>query len=232
MFLNSVKSSFEDSLLIHNVGQTMIMLLTGCNKVLNPQKAKHGTARHQCSITDNVGRLGKFTALWGKIHNMHPSKDVGIQILDHISNSALASEIKPQKIELEYSPTGAEIFEDVRTHNKFFNHLNGEFHPKFSWIDFWMGWGAMGDNGNPLMESHTPLVAFDVVAHPGKGLSKCVHSKPDVLERKDVCMRVHKDGCPLLYSVVTPGATITCPHCDNTGSGHIILLTYGKKLEL
>ena len=45
-------------------------------------------------------------------------------------------------------------------------------------------------------------------------------------------MRMHKDGCPLLYSVITPAGTITCPHCDNTGSGHIILLTYGIKLVL
>jgi hypothetical protein len=90
----------------------------------------------------------------------------------------------------------------------------------------------MRDYANPLMDSHTPLVAFDVIAHPGQGLSKCVQSKPEVLEREDVCMRTHKNGCPLLYSVVTPAGTITCPHCDNTGSGHIILLTYGVKMVL
>ena len=105
---------------------------------------------------------------------MHPSKDVGIQILKHLSTTALANEVKPQKMELSYPPTGAEIFQDLRTHSDFFNHLNGESHSKFNWIDFLMGWEAMKDNANPLMEFHMPLVAFDVIAHPGKGLSKCV----------------------------------------------------------
>jgi hypothetical protein len=45
-------------------------------------------------------------------------------------------------------------------------------------------------------------------------------------------MRTHADGSPLLYSVLTPAGTITAPHCDNTGSGHIILLVYGVKLVL
>jgi hypothetical protein len=42
---------------------------------------------------------------------MHPYKDIGIQILKHLSTTALANEVKPQKMELNYPPTGAEIFQ-------------------------------------------------------------------------------------------------------------------------
>lgn len=174
-----------------------------------------------------------FKSLWEKLHNMHPSKDIGLQIIDHLfTTEVLANEVRPQTIEFSYPPTGAELFEDLMTHSKFFNHLSGESHSKLNWTEFLKGWEAMRDNANPLMEPHTPLVAFDVVSHPGKGISRCIQSKPEILEREDVCMRVYKDGSPLLYSVITPAATITSPHCDNTGSGHIILLVYGVKLVL
>ena len=95
-----------------------------------------------------------------------------------------------------------------------------------------MGWEAMRDYAKPLMESHTSLVAFDVITHPGKRLSRCVQIKPEVLGREEVCMRTHKNGSLLLYSVVTPASIITSPHCDNTRSGHIILLTYRVKMVL
>jgi hypothetical protein len=143
----------------------------------------------------------------------------------------LAREVEPQKLELDSPPTGAELFEDLKTHTKFFNSLTGESHAKFDWFQFLKGWEAMKDYANPLTEHYTPLVAFDVVAHP-KGLSRCIQKKPEIMEREDVCARRHKNETPMLYSVVTPAGTITCPHCDNTGSGHIILLAYGVKLVL
>ena len=55
---------------------------------------------------------------------MHPFKDIGLQILDYLSRTeVLPSEVRPQKIEFGYPPTGAELFEDLITHSKFFNHL-------------------------------------------------------------------------------------------------------------
>ena len=180
--------------------------------------------------TDSVEPIAQIKAMLERIHNMHPSKYIGLQIIEHVFTHALPNEVKPQKVELKYPPTEAELFEDVMTHTCFFNHLSGETDPKFGWTDFWKGWGAMRDCGNPLIQSHTPFVAFDVISHPGNGLSRCIESKPKILERGDVQMRMRSDGSPLLYSVFTPAGTVTSPHCDNTGSGHVIMLSYGVKL--
>lgn len=108
---------------------------------------------------------------------------------------------------LNYPPTGAELIEDLITRNTFFNHLTGESYAELDWIKILKGWEAMRDYANPLMETHTSLAAFDVVSHPGKGLSRCIESKPEILERGDFCMKIYENGSPLLYSVIIPQAS-------------------------
>jgi hypothetical protein len=197
------------------------------------KRARTGKIRLRNSFTDDIEGIGKFKALWEKLHDMHPSKTIGWQILEHLSAAkALTHKVQPQTLELDSVPTGADLLEDVKSHTKFFNHLTGESNAKFDWYQFMRGWEAMRDYANPLMEHYTPFVAFDVVSHPGKGLSRCIQKIPAIIERNAVCARRHENGTPMLYGVFTPAGTITSPHCDTTGSGHIILLVYGVKLVL
>src|SRR5271167_4619976 len=99
--------------------------------------------------------MARVKTLWERLHDMHPSKNPGLRILDYISSTeGLAKEVKPQRMNLNYPPTGAELIEDLITHNTFFNHLTGESYAKLDWIKFLKGWEAMKDYANPLMEAH------------------------------------------------------------------------------
>jgi hypothetical protein len=181
--------------------------------------------------------------MWESLHENHPHKQIGKDIINYLITSCGDMEETPKVFEMDEKPTDAEIFEDVLKHKRFFNHLNGNFHSKFTWKHFWKGWGAMRDHGDPLVQHHIPLVAFDVISSNGtsiclafliigEGLSRCIHGLPEILNVTDACVRSLNDGSPMLYSVITPAGTITSPHCDNTGSGHIILQAYGSKVVL
>jgi hypothetical protein len=100
---------------------------------------------------------------------------------------------------------------------------------EYTWIHFLKGWGAMRSHGDPTMHHHTPLVAFDVVSKTERGISRSVKVLEE-LQKKEVFVDCDEEGNPLLTSVMTPAGTITTPHCDNTGRGHVLLETYGCKL--
>jgi hypothetical protein len=70
------------------------------------------------------------------------------------------------------------------------------------------------------------------VSREGRGISKCIETIPEILQRKDTCVKVDQSGKPVMYGVCTPGSTITPPHLDSSGSGHFIFLLYGMKVVI
>lgn len=162
---------------------------------------------------------------------MYPSKHEGAKILTHLIEHASDCQVKPQKLNLKDKPTEAELIEDVMQHNgPFINQLSTEYPPEASWIDFWKGWGAMRDCGNPLTSSYIPYTTLGIVSYKS-GTSKCIEAKPEILARKEVCIKEDHRKL-ILYGVYTPCSTITPRHLDSTGSGHIVLLLYGIKVVI
>ena len=187
-----------------------------------------------CSFqqSNNLEPIAKLAEEWNKLHPMHPNKPIGNGILQFLMRpDHLSKYEKPKSTNFRFPPTEAELFEDVQEHRRFFNHLAGEMDTDYTWIHFIKGWGAMRSHGDPTMDNHTPLVAFDVVSKPGRGVSRSVKVLEE-LQEEDVFIDTDEGRNPLLTSVMTPAGTITSPHCDNTGRGHVLLGTYGVKLTM
>ena len=201
-------------------------------KYMQRKKAKQGMFHKYIRMyADLIDPIGKVYDIWQKLHDMHPSKPQGTEIIKFLMRSEnLEKYVEPETLALRFPPTEAEIFEDLDGHTRFFNHLSGDHDDGLNWKDFLMGWGAMRNFGDPTLENHTPLVAFDVVGYSDLGLSRCIVNLPLELEKENVHVRQDEEGKPYLVSVITPAGSITSPHCDNTGSGHVILGSYGTKL--
>jgi hypothetical protein len=111
--------------------------------------------------------LNKIKRLWEMVHDAHKSKLQGVEILKYLSSvEGHKKQVEPQKLELKNTPTGAEILLDVMKHKDFSNHVSGVRHSEWTWEDFMKGWEAMRDHGDPTIDHHTPLIAFDVVSSP------------------------------------------------------------------
>ena len=202
---------------------------------IEKETSKHGIQYVDVSLLMMIDLpLKQIETQFQSLHRMHPSKHLGLNIIEALRARNLPpsyDQVRTITFRDEEAPTEAELFEDIFSHTKFFNHVTGETREEWTPKTFWKGWGAMRDHGNPCVSHHMPLVAFDVISR-SEGISRCISEIPPVLRKKDVCIRIDDDESIMLYSVMTPGGSITAPHIDNSGSGHIILGTYGSKLVI
>jgi hypothetical protein len=168
--------------------------------------------------------------MWMKIHPKHPSKDIGLGIIDEFLSLPNLNKcyVPPKTYKLEQIPTAKHIMEDV-TNDETFNHaITMEKHDNVDVKKFLQGWLHMGDRGDPM--HGIPYIAMDVQCVSDGGLQACIGGLPKSLESDDVMVCLTEDGRDVsLTDVITPAYTISRPHVDGSGRGQVLLCVYGKK---
>lgn len=179
-----------------------------------------------------MAQLADVKDLWSKLHDKHPAKAVGLEVINYLLKSnTIHQYVVPQKFPLKTKPTAAEVLQDLQGHKKFYNAITGDGKTKVELLDFELGWAAMGDYGDPAEGRHTPYVATDVLSsQSGTGISSCFSGLPDDLTESDVFLRTNDDGTNHLTSVVSPAGTINVPSINSCGMSQLFLVTYGLRL--
>jgi len=167
---------------------------------------------------------------WSKIHERHPSKDIGLSIIDEfLSMDKLEGcYVRPKKHQMKSIPTGKHLMEDVTDEDTFNHAITMELNENITAKKFIQGWMHMADKGDPI--EGTPYVAMDVECISKDGLQGCVGDIPKSLKEEDVMVCLTEDGMSFsLTDVITPAFTISRPHLDGCGRGQVVLCVYGVK---
>ena len=135
-----------------------------------------------------------------------------------------------QHLELDHRVTEADVFDEVDGQNAFYDPVEGEFEK--DWKKFMRGWLSWHQKANPLLEQYKPFVAFGINSRSDVGISRCKIELPPFLKEPGIIVKKSSNGEPQLIHVFTPGGTITAPHIDNTGKGHILAVSLGQKLVI
>jgi len=168
--------------------------------------------------------------MWSKIHERHPSKDIGLGIIDEFLGVDKLERyyIQPKKHQIKLTPTAKHLMEDVTDKDTFNHAITMELNENVTVKRFMQGWMHMADRGDPI--EGTPYVAMNVECVSNSGLQGCIGDLPKSLKEEDVMVCLTEDGKSFsLTNVITPAFTISRPHLDGCGRGQVLLCVYEVK---
>src|SRR6266496_301338 len=168
--------------------------------------------------------------MWSKIHERHPSKDIGLGIIDEFLGVDKLERyyIQPKKHQIKLTPTAKHLMEDVTDEDTFNHAITMELNENVTVKRFMQGWMHMADRGDPI--EGTPYVAMNVECVSNSGLQGCIGDLPKSLKEEDVMVCLTEDGKSFsLTNVITPAFTISRPHLDGCGRGQVLLCVYEVK---
>ena len=180
---------------------------------------------------NHLEKLKFIQQTWEENHSMHPQRYRASLIFTILCKQKyldlqLTSAI--QIFNMEYSVTDAEIFDEVKACNSFYDPVEGKYEE--DWKKFLRRWLSWNQKGNPLLENHKQYVAFGIVSQPNKGLSTCQFQLLLRFQEKGIIIKKSSTGDPESSHVLTSGCTITGPHIDSTSKGHVLGVSIGQKL--
>jgi hypothetical protein len=172
---------------------------------------------------------------WLRLHSMHPYRNLGLQIIDHLAGGG-GTEVRLERLALKEVPNQSHVLYDVEQYGGTFrNVLNGETDYRTGFGDFVRGWTMMGEGSgvDPRREGNTPYCALAVPSiDTGLGLISCIKDLPMELRRSNVYVERGEGREYEFISTITPAGTITGPHHDGRGSGQILVMMTGYKIMI
>jgi len=177
-----------------------------------------------------VQELRWIREMWSKIHERHPSKDIGLGIIDEFLGVDKLERyyIQPKKHQMKSTPTAKHLMEDVTDKDTFNHAITMELNENVTVKRLMQGWMHMADRGDHI--EGTPYIAMNVECVSNSGLQGCIGDLPKSLKEEDVMVCLTEDGKSFsLTNVITPAFTISRPHLDDCGRGQVLLCVYGVK---
>ena len=100
--------------------------------------------------------------MWSKIHERHPSKDIGLGIIDEFLGMDKLERyyIPPKKHQMKSTPTAKHLMEDVTDEDTFNHAITMELNENVTAKRFIQGSMHMADKGDPI--EGTPYIAMNV----------------------------------------------------------------------
>jgi hypothetical protein len=176
--------------------------------------------------------MKKLFKLIENLNSAHPSKptmDALLNKLTHLHWSRLEA---LEFVKFNRNPGQANIWEDLKGHDCFLNHMAQVKDDTWTGEDFWKGWLHLGDGGSPGIAGRFPLVAMDVRCSSLDGLKGCFGSQtlPGELSGEEWYYPGKEEGEMQWEGFFTPAGSITGPHVDAAGYGNLIVGVYGWKV--
>ena len=86
---------------------------------------------------------------WSKIHERHPSKDIGLSIIDEFLSMDKLERcyVRPKKHQMKSIPTGKHLMEDVTDEDTFNHAITIELNENITAKKFIQGWMHIADKG-------------------------------------------------------------------------------------
>jgi hypothetical protein len=165
---------------------------------------------------------------WSGIHIIHPSRVVGVNIIDELlaKRNIQQRYVKPHSYLFKSTPTSVDLMNDLGDNDTFYHAITLRLRETANTKQFLDGWMNMGDSGDPLQ--YPPYIAMNVQCKSENGLQKCMRDLPDTLQTDDVFVSRTDDGSSCsLTNVLMPAFTIAQPHMTPCSRGQVYLVAYG-----